>query len=200
MPTDTFTIAANSDDGYGRELGVGWPVSSADIFADEPFGPDICSVAKHANGGFYVICGYLRFDTSSLPDTAVISAAALKLFLLDDASPDAGTTIAVDYYDFGGSPSTVADWELSSNGNAVSAFTISSLTSGVVNTIALTSFAGISLNGFTGFRIAPATTTQPTGDNFADFASLEHATGAPPQLEVTYTVPVATAAVAWIRA
>lgn len=200
MPTDTFPIAADADNGYGRELGVSWPVSSGDTFADAPFGTDIVSMARHANGGFYVMNGYLRFDTSSIPDTAVISAAALKMHVLDAASPDAGSTLAFDYYDFGGAPSVVADWELSSSGDAVSAFTISSLSIGSVNTIAITTLTGINVSGFTGFRFAPAQTTQPTGDNFADFASRQHATAQEPRLEVTYTVPATGASVAWIRA
>lgn len=188
MPTDTFDIAVDADDGYGYKIGSDWGTLNSNPYTDEPFGDTICSTARAASGpNFYIVCGFLRFDTSSIPDDATILSASLKLYCLNKGAPD-GATFGADFYDFGGEPSVEADWETVSSGNAVSSISPGSLTTGAVNTIPLTGLTGLSKTGYTGIRIAPKESGQPTGDNFIDFASREHATGAAPQLEVTYAV------------
>jgi hypothetical protein len=185
---DTFDIAVDADDGSGYRQSGDWASIASGTFTDLVFGrDDIVSVSRTTNAGnFFISNAFLRFDTSSLPDGATITAANLKLYIDGAGAPD-GATFGVDYYDFGGEPSVAADWEQTSAGDAISSISPGSLTTGVVNTLALTGLTGISKTGITGFRIAPKESTAPSGDNFIDIAAREHATGAPAQLVVTYT-------------
>lgn len=194
MPTDTFAITANGNDGAGRRIAASWANVTIGTYSDDPFGTSITSVSKSFVGDYYVLNAFLRFDTSSIDDAATITGANLKLYVDGKDAPDgASADYAADFYDFGGSPSTSADWELTSAGDAVATITAGGLTAGVVNTIPLTGLTGISKTGFTGIRIAPkSSAVAPTGDNFIDFAALEHTTGQEPRLEVTYTLAAAS--------
>jgi hypothetical protein len=192
MPTDTFTVASNTDDGSGYRTDTVWANVASAAFnnADGSFN----SMTKSLfTGDYYVHNFFLRFDTSSLPDAAVITAADLLMYLHDRGDPD-NVDYAIDFYDFGGEPSVAADWELTSSGDAVATVDASALTIGVVNTIPLTGLAGISLTAITGLRGAQKNSVAPTGDNYVDFTSWAlglGAGGSVPQLRVTYTVPAA---------
>lgn len=209
MPTDTFPITSDADDGdcnrnytdWATVIGGGGNFVVGDT-AD-------ATVAKSLFAGdYYVNVTFLRFDTSSIPAGATIDSATLKLYATDKGDPD-GVSYAADYYDFGGEPSVAADWEASSAGGCISGFTAASISTGVVNSIALTGLSGIMRSGetngqgntgITGIRITQANLTQPTGDNFITFAAREHATAQEPRLDVTYTVPATGASVSWIKA
>ena len=187
MPTDTFSITANSNDGHGRRGPTAtWAGIGAGAYSDEQYGTGIVVVQQTFDGSnFFLTNAYLRWDTSTLPDSSTITSANLLLFLEGKGDPN-NVTWAADFYDFGGTPSVAGDWEATSSGDAITSIDLTALTTSAVNTIALTGLTGISKTGFTGIRIAPATSTQPTGDNFTDFSSLESA-NQEPRLEVTHT-------------
>lgn len=199
MPTVTFDVASNLDQA--------WCERHAGTYAGVPTGTfNQGGGATHhfANslfaGTFTVYNSLIRFNTGSLPDDAIISAATLKIWVTDNGNPD-GISYAIDYYNaFTGQPAVSGDWEASSAGDAVSTFS-GTMTIGATNNIAFTSFTGISLTGYFGLRIAPKVAAAPTGDNFVDWASVEDGTASHrPQLEVTYDLPAAGVPVAWIRA
>lgn len=184
MPTDTFAITADANDGDGNKTGPVW-ANIATYGFNVGDGATATAFKSLFAGNYYVGCVFLRFDTSALPDDASISSASLKLYVTDKADPDA-ITYSADYYDFGGEASVDADWEQSSSGNCIASIDPDSLTTSTVNTIALTTLTGISVSGVTGIRIAPTNTTEPTGDNYIECAAYDHAQQEP-RLEVTYT-------------
>lgn len=193
MPTETFTITANAQDDGAQMSDASWAtvVSGGGSFSART-GNATAVVVKAANfGEFYIYNALFRFDTSSLPDAAVITAARLKIYV--DSANDTADDVeyAADFYDFGGEPAVSGDWEASSSGNAIATIDPDLLTTSAVNNIDLTGLSGINKSGYTGIRIAPKDTTEPTGDNFIRFAANEHGSGDPAALEVTYAIPVA---------
>ena len=187
MPTDTFPIAVDTDDGTGyRGGGAVWEnIGTATFTAEET--TNIVASKTLFGGNYYVDNAYMRFDTSSIPDGAVITSARLILYIdSNNTFNDDGISLAADFYDFGGEPSVSGDWEQSSSGDAISSFTIVSLTTNAINNISLTGLSGINKTGYTGIRIAPVDTTAPTGLNSIEIASFE-AAQQEPRLEVTYT-------------
>lgn len=203
MPTDTFPIASAGNDGCGYRTDTVWANISTGAYTDESDLPgNVIYVAKYrtAGGDYFNENLYLRWDTSSLPDDATVTSANLLLFITDIIETSDDFEYAADFYDFGGEPSVAGDWELTSSGDAITVIDPDSLTSGAVNTIALTGLSGISLNGFTGIRLAPNDSSSPTvnGDAWLEVAAFEHASQEP-RLEVTYTVPSAGVPIAWVR-
>jgi hypothetical protein len=195
MPTDTFSIAAAADDGSGWKEAATWAGVPGATFVDGSAGFDdtILGLQKQLIAGpmYRVNLAFLRFDTSTLPDDATVTAADLLLYVESFIANEA-TLFAADYYDFGGEPPVDADWELSSSGDCIASFDLASGVATSVNTIPLTGFSGISVSGMTGIRIAPANSVAPTVQNYWLVASQEHAQQEP-RLSVTYTTTPAEA-------
>jgi hypothetical protein len=199
MPTSTFAVTADADDGHGKMQSAStWALIASGVYPDNPFGSTLASTAKHGVASvFYVVNAFFLFDMDNPVSGTVIDAGgsvdsgAVDLYVDGAAAPD-GATFAADYYDFGGSPSTSADWEQSSSGAAIASISVGSLTTGAVNTIALTGLSGVVKTGKTPLRIAPTDTTAPTGDNFIDFAAREHTTGQEPRLRIVWSTAAAT--------
>jgi hypothetical protein len=189
MPTDTFSITLAADDGSGWKEAASWAGVSAGTFEDgsSAFDDTILGLQKQVVAGptYRINLTFLRFDTSSLPEDATISAGNLLLYCTEFVSPEE-TLFAADYYDFGGEPPVDGDWEATSSGDCITSFDLADLTGASVNTIPLTGFSGINKSGYTGIRIAPANSNAPTVQNYALFASQEHAQQEP-RLELTYT-------------
>jgi hypothetical protein len=185
MPTSNFSITSDANDGMGHFTGATFPPSSA-FAADDG---DVVSIDTSFFSAVYAIYnGFMRWNTSSLSGNTVTSAI-LRVEVMDLNNVD-GLSVAGDWYDFGGEPSVSGDMESTSSGNAFAATNISTLSVGSKD-FTLLNVSNINTTGFTGIRIAPAVgTTAPLDnhDNFVDFAAFEHATGAPPELVVTYTV------------
>lgn len=186
MATDTFALSANDQDSCGYKRGSTFATLSAETFDENPFGATLISLSCTSSGEFWILNGFMRFDTSTLPDGATITGANLKVYVDTGAEPD-GIQFAADFYDFGGTPAVDADWEATSSGDAIATIDVGSLTQGAVNTIALTGLTGISKTGITGLRFAPKTGATPTGDNYVDFAAFDHGSFQEPRLEVTYS-------------
>ena len=212
MPTDTFSINADANDTSGRrDSATGWANIASSTYTDNPDStPSVLGLAKGDFGGtnFGSSVIYLRFNTSTLPSSATITAAALKIYVVEKSTPFTGAEqYAADFYDYGGSPSIAADWEVSSSGDAIATIDGTALTESVVNTIPLTGLTGITRSGetnaqggtgITGIRLSAKTATEPTNDEWIDFAAHEHAEQEA-RLEITYTTG-AENQLGWIRA
>lgn len=200
MPTDTFDIAVAADDGAGYKSDSTWAGVPTGPFADEP--GDVIYVVKYVPGNYYAENAFVRFDTSSIPDDATVTAAQLKIYLLALVSQFGTQFLEGDYYDFGGTPTVTADWILTVAASIFTPIQTTSLTTSAVNTIDLTDLTGINLSGYTGIRLAISNVTVVNNSQEVelDFAGFGNATGSAAQLLVTYTTPAAGANVAWIRA
>lgn len=98
MPTDVFSIASASNDANGYYTGgVYPPVSSFNVWSGDTI--LYCYKEKTANYGNWVVV--LRWDTSSIPDTATITAVTLDVYV--SAKDDADNrSIDLEWYDYGG--------------------------------------------------------------------------------------------------
>lgn len=187
MPTDTFPIAADADDGAGYYFHTAWPPSGGTFAAED--GIALLVAAKEESDFYYAEVVLLRWDTSSIPDTATITGANLKLYLVSKVTTLTRNLVG-DYYDFGGSPTVAADWILTPSPSIFTAVDVATgLTTGAVNTIALTDLTGINVSGYTGVRLAiDGGDTGVEVQSKARFASREDTTNQEPRLEVTYTL------------
>jgi hypothetical protein len=182
MPTDTFAVSSDANDGSCYKQGTTWPPTT---FAVDD-GPDQYASKALVGGTYYADVSFMRFDTSSIPDTATITGAVLKLDIIAK-SDDNNFSLVGDYYDFGGEPSVSADWIETASPSIFSAIDLTGITVGAILSITLTDLSGISKTGFTGIRLTLSSGT-PTGQNGIQYAAYEHTTRQEPRLDVTYTV------------
>ena len=184
--TDNFYVAQSNHDGRSVGVGASYPPSQSDGDTDNA----VVTATRTLFGGNYIIrVGLVWFDTSALPDNAVITAASLHLHAYRNGDTDS-RNLAAEYYtesppvDLGRDYTTTA---------ATTAFSVdlTTLQDQVGNAqweeFTLTSPAeNISKTGYTGFRFH-ITGGQPSGTNLASFYSYDGTN--PPYLSVTYTVP-----------
>lgn len=179
----TFSITTNANDSTGEYQHSSWP-PNAGTWVDDS-GLDSIYAAKHfVSPTYYGVDGYLRFDTSSLPDAATITSASLKLYCIDK-NDNNNYSLVGDYYDFGGSPTVAGDYVETASPSIFAAVDLGAIGIGL-NTINLTDLTGISKTGITGIRLTLSSGT-PTLLNHVRFAALEHTSLTEPQLVVNYT-------------
>jgi hypothetical protein len=199
LPTVTFDIAATADDGYAKRTtsdGLYSSVPTATLGAATGAAVEAASRNQITGPNYVVGNVLLRWDTSSIPDTATITSAQLKLFADDVFDADSLRLIA-DYYDFGGTADS-SDWTyLIASPNAISEAnglqlnTVETTTDQTL-TLDLENVTNISKTGYTGIRLGVnqrASDAAPTGVNRVNVAMYGTALsgGFAPQLLVTYT-------------
>jgi hypothetical protein len=136
---------------------------------------------------------YFRFDTSSLPDTAVVSGATLKLYINSKGTSVDNMSVVGDYYDFGGEPVVTGDYIQTASPSIITPVSINGVATGVVVDFVFTDFTGISLTGITGIRLTCSAGTPTSGnDNYIEIAQREHATLQEPQFDVVWALVDAT--------
>ncbi|MDQ4142143.1 MAG: hypothetical protein M3198_00100 [Actinomycetota bacterium] len=195
-PTTTFRITATGDDGYLSAYGgysyspacdpnLGWHPTSPMVFVYK---------GRNSSGQFNVHNGFTKWDTSSLPDDAVIDAATLRL-AVDDAESPEGRNLTADWYNW--SRIECSDFSESAQTTALQGVPLNAIADSPNGTFAINDFvlsgygANVSRTGYTGLRLH-VSGGQPTAENFIKFASLEATypeINPPAQLVVTYTIP-----------
>jgi len=191
---DVFTLNSDAVDGNGETL----TLFAGDInFADETI---------------IVGLSYIAFDTSSLPDTDAVSAAALSLFEANgtgvyDTVNNGATTYRAYTYNWGASVTT-GDWRTAAQENALTI--LATLASGSISANAYNAFtesgtnfqSAIAKTGTTYLLIgtsrtaagtAPGTDTQQT---FEYYAADNTGTTNDPKLVVTHASAGTTATIA----
>jgi len=184
MPTDIFPIAVDTDDGSGYLRDTFYPPTT---FVNDD-APDAAGVARHFLSPNYTVSHILlRWDTSSIADGASISAAELAFIYLGQGGSFDYDLIG-QWYDFGGEPTVAADIITDAVYDAI-APQDPSLWGGAPQEIVvpIADLSGINKTGYTGLRLK-LTGTTPTTAEYYSIAVYEHATHAPPELRVTYTV------------
>jgi hypothetical protein len=95
----TVVIAATAADAAdARGTGAAYPPAFTTSDNGLPVSP---TRSKPSLGGFTVEVGLLRFDTSSIPDTATVEQAVLKAQIARKDNSD-GRQLTADWYDFAG--------------------------------------------------------------------------------------------------
>lgn len=199
MPTDTFNIATGLDDGRVVLSGAAWPPVTAGTAATEA---NIhCEKTQSAGPSFLNNVVLVRWDTSSIPDDATITAATFRGYVTAKIS-DGARSMSIEYYASSNWPIDNADGTVTPGTDAHAGTLISAITLNADNDFALLNPAtSISKTDYTGLRIhisggAPGASE----DNYVEFAALEHATLVECRLLVTYDLAPAGVPIAWIGA
>lgn len=190
-PTGTFTISVVTDNMFVDGVGVGWR-------------PQVYTSCSERNGSthhvwlqgyfqtgsyYYITQGFLRFDTSSIPDNAIVTNARLRLYVLN-VNDVSDTVITGEWYSAGNWPISCKE-DYTPNWSAT-AFSKNAweLSVGSYNTIQLLNVGSINKAGLTGLRlhIVPNNTPGSFPGKFVVFAAY-NLSQTPPVLEVDYFVP-----------
>ena len=188
MPTEIFEIAASGDDGLVQASQAVWPPNANFVVDTTDTGTQPMAFKAFFSPDYYIIEGFLGFNTASLSDNAVISVASLRFHIISKQDAN-GRSFLAEWFDWGAAIDA-ADYTVTESGTAHSGTTIASITTGVDNDFALQNLGNISKTGMTKFRLhcsgaAPAA----NGDqNSVVPAWFDHATLPGPRLVVTYTI------------
>lgn len=190
MATLSFPIAVTADDQVVWQSSTTWPVSSAvgrnQSNTSQFFGQD-----WGAASSVYTIQNLLlRWNTSSIPDTAVISSVTLQIYVISIADGAASKNVSGDWTSWTGASD--ADYSASIGTNAMSSRRINTFTVGQVNSINLDNFGGnVSLTGTTYIRLGSPAPTQTSTDDAVTVANVGSAFQVP-TLVINYTLPNTT--------
>ena len=186
-PTTTFSITAGGNDGKTEDL-TG-DAAYANVACDTAAtGVTQDTTLRSFSGGLYNIADlHFRWDTSSLPDAAPITAASLRLWGVAKVDTNARNLVA-DWNDFGAGL-TCADWVHDSLNDAITGVTIASLATGANNTLSLSNLSNLNRTGFTGIRLH-VDGGVPGGVNEFSIAMFDDPALDEPQLSVTYNAGI----------
>ena len=184
-PTTTFTTGASGDDGeVFVQNHTPWPPASGDCDG-ENLTNDEFDVRKNDLGNFDVYVGLVRFDSSSIPDTATITSATLNLFTQNNVGDTDSRNVNGEYFATSNWPIECSgDWALDV-GTTAFAEDLSNFVDSTLEIITLSSPTTISKTGFTGFRLG-ISGGEPTGFNAVHFTAEDDGGANAPELVVTY--------------
>lgn len=186
MPTDTFDISTGGNDKHVGRFGSGSQYPPLGTITHDTTSTLLLPERRGANGT-QVTVACMKWDTSSLPDDAIINSAILRAYVTSKTSNN-NLSVTLDWYVFDG---TVADFSHNALTTAHAGAAISSLTTGTANDFTLINVNNISKIGTTGLRLhisQLAGDAIPTTFNSVNIASYEHTTFAAPQLIITYAL------------
>ena len=183
----TAVFAAGAEDGFVEVGGPSYPPTAA---ATTTLSSDssILLVRRSQTPFSYspVSVALLRFDTSSLPDNATITSAALSVHVTDKADSN-GRNLTAEWYPPAQWPIDASDWTATDTNNAHTGTPLSAISSGQQNSFNLTSLSNLNRSGNSALRlhISGAATT-PTDANDLILAAQDHPTLPAPMLVITY--------------
>lgn len=186
MATDTFNLTAGTQDGSGSLSGATYP-SLASFATNDGNGTIYANRGFNGSGTYFVDNALMYFDTSTLPNDAIVTAAELEVVVIVVADTD-NLSVIGEYYAYDGSPTVAGDITLDEVADAIAPVDISGI--GLSTDIfTLTNVSNINKTGNTGLRLKVtkrAADAAPTGFNYIGMAEFEHATLAAPVLRVTW--------------
>lgn len=179
--TTTITVASDADDGTAlKESSSAYPPNTTAAYYGEQ---NYFGGSKSYSGQYDVQCGVIRFNTSSLPDSAIITSAKLRLYCESRTSSDSRSLNG----EYRTNSFNDSDYTTSVGTTAFSK-SITTFATSQYNEIDLSNLTSISKTGYTGFRFGVSGDTTPTGINLVQFHTYHYYTGTSrPQLEITYT-------------
>lgn len=181
-PTTTFTVASSANDTSLRGNTPSYPPPCSDIFETNTRVMTSRVNDLAAANEYLIHNGFMRWSTSSLPDTAVINAATLRVYGTYRRNDD-NRKITADYYTAW--PIDCADYSASAQTNASGSAGWTFPSSNGTTDFALTALSNISKTGYTGLRMH-VTGGTPTGENRFHAAAYDDTSLTAPQLLITY--------------
>jgi hypothetical protein len=136
-------------------------------------------------GGYEVRTALIRFDTSTIPPGATLTAASLRLFVTGATSTN-GRNLVAEWYSGATWPLDGTDYIPAAANDASTGTAIGALNVSAFNTLPLQNLGSISRNGYTTIRLH-VDGGQPSGENNVFFAAYEGGAAQAAQLAVTYT-------------
>lgn len=189
-----YPTTTDANDGSGYYQHTSYPPSGGTFTAADS---DTIWASKSSSGAdYFVDNGFLRFDTSSVPNEAVIIGASIILHVISSQNESGDRSLEAEIYDFGGEATTSADWAAqatSPNGT----LTLGSVVVGELNGITLdVPDTIINKSGFTNFRLTVSGGVPGAGQsNDVEIAASEHTTHPAPMLAIQYYTPFAQTSV-----
>jgi hypothetical protein len=191
MTVTTFNIASGSDDQYFGKSSGSWATIQGS--GGNNYGDGTTTTIEVDRGfsspNYYNVNAYLKWNTSSIPDTDAVSAATLRIYITSRLNPN------TDQYDLLGS---WVNWGTSPSGayaftrtaDAFGPLNLSTLTTSSDNDFTLSNLSNISKTGTTYLVLSLDGTASPSGFNSFSFAGLEHTTQVEARLIITHAPTV----------
>jgi hypothetical protein len=140
-------------------------------------------VARNLSGGKYQVNqGLLQWDTSALPDNAMVTSAALTIWSSSVTDTDS-RNLQGEWFNWGAT-CNASDWT-PAGGTGAFSLANSTITAGAFNTIALDAVYNVSRTGRTYLRLSQSGGL-PTGINRVVFDAFESTKRPGPSLQVCY--------------
>ena len=181
----TFAISDGGDDVYTQQNGSVYPPDGNVIVSSTA---TLNQQARSKNGSNnQVSLGWLRFDTSALPDNAIVTGATLELYQKNVLTDTDSRSLVIDWQDPSIWPIATGDHTNTSPAGDALDLALASVNGDALNSFALTGAdTNVDVTGETALTLG-VDGGQATGINRIDFATLEHSVFQEPRLTVTYT-------------
>ena len=196
LPPEAFpyridpTYDATTDDGSvkrGPTSCTTWPPSSCSATTDSTSSVMTVTYTETASNTYHYALGFMRFDTSSIPDNGTVTTATLNVYVSGINAVSPWKTYG-DYQAW--SPLGSSDWVAPGSLVGTAFIVDQSLWSAGWKAISLDNVSNVSKTGYTELRWGlrnPPTDPAPNTNHQADFHSADDTNK--PYLEVTYQVP-----------
>jgi hypothetical protein len=193
VPSSTIAIAASGDDGYLEQWSTAYGGTDGSQDTDTAFGEIYVRNDFMGFGGTnqYVRGNIiLRFDTSSLPDNSIVTAATLELRSVAGFYADTDNrSLQIEWLADPGTITFASDFNATPAASAKAATDLTSLAASTSYSWPLLNpDVNISRVAATGLRFH-VDGASPTAGNRIGFYSFDHATEPAPQLVITYSFP-----------
>lgn len=187
MPTQTFTVASGADDAQVTTIDTVYPTTTAPSFDSTTA---VIYTTRYVTGGSYLTYNALfRWDTSVLPDSAIVTDATLSIYFWADRANADSLSMSGDW---GPLAFSSADYRHTPLTNAFSGYAFGTPPSSAFANITLSNPTNVNLTGYTYQRLhisQRAADAAPTGLNYQGFGSYDNSPTTAAQLIVTYSLP-----------
>jgi hypothetical protein len=183
-------VSVSSDDGDAERGGPAYPPTNASRPDTSDWQPTL-AVRRSKTPWPYqpVRVSLLRFDTSVLPDDAIVTSAELQLYVVSKDS-DENRNVVAEWYSSAAWPVDEADWTVADSDTAHRGTQLNEIPTGEQTSFALQNLSSIDSTGATALRMhVSGSEIAPTGPNDLAFVAFDHATLPAPALVVTYEMP-----------
>lgn len=186
--TDIFNILTGTDDQRIYQFGATYPPGSG---PNRDSGGGVIVAQRSFTTQYFTDNALLRFDTSTIPDTATITGATLRFYASTFSNVNS-LSLTGGWYVWDGASST--DFTGTPETTAIAAYPLSGITVSSDNDVVLSDSAGfpnISKTGYTYLRLhvsQRAANAAPTGANSLQIVAYENPYSSPRcRLLVTYS-------------